>query len=79
MGENIFPLRFTVMELEEAVHILKKIVKNNSTNGENHFDLTLVPAVEKPLYVEALKVSQQSIKDGVITKDDFLRRVHIEG
>lgn len=67
------------MQLEEAIEVLKKVVKNNSTNGDNHIDLTLVPAADRPLYVEALKVSGTAIREGAISKEDFNRKVHIEG
>lgn len=67
------------MQLDQAIEILKKTVKNNSTNGDNHIDLTLVPAQDRPLYVEALKVSGTAIKEGAISKEDFLRKVHVEG
>lgn len=65
------------MELEQAIEMLRNIVKNNSTNDDNHFDLTLVPADKKAQYSKALVVAQLAIKDGKITRDEFLRQVHI--
>jgi hypothetical protein len=66
------------MELESAIEILKKAVKYTGTNDGKHIDLTLVPAEQRPVYDEALKVSQLSIKEGKITRDEFLRRVHLD-
>ncbi len=66
------------MELDQAIELLKKAVKNNATNDENHIDLTVVPTEERPKYQEALMVSQIAIRHGKITKEDFNRRVHLE-
>jgi hypothetical protein len=66
------------MELDTAIELLKKAVKYTGTNDEKHIDLTLVSANDRPMYEEALKVSQLSIKEGKITRDEFLRRVHLD-
>jgi hypothetical protein len=65
------------MDLDSAIELLKNVVKNNSTNDENHFDLTIVPASERKRYEKALVISQIAIKEGKISKDEFLRRVQI--
>lgn len=65
------------MDLEAAIELLKKIVKNNSTNDENHFDLSIAPAEERGKYEKALMVSQMAIKEGKIGRDEFLKRVRI--
>lgn len=65
------------MELENAIELLKNAVKNTSTNDTNHIDLTLVPAEDRHKYEEAMKISGLAIKEGKITRDEFLRRVHI--
>lgn len=65
------------MDLEQAIELLKRVVKNNSTNDENHLDLTLVPTEDKPKYQKALIVAQLAIQEGKITKDDFKHRIHL--
>lgn len=65
------------MHLDQAIELLRNAVKNNSTNGDNHIDLTLVRADVRPQYEEALKVAQLAIHKGVITKDDFLHRIQV--
>ena len=57
---------------------MKKIVKNNGVNGENHIDIGLVSTEERPLYEKALIVSQLAIKSGKITKDEFERRTSLD-
>jgi len=66
------------MNLDEAIQILKKAVKHTGTIDQKHIDLTVVPANERGIYEKALAVSQMSIKDGKITRDDFMRRVNLD-
>jgi hypothetical protein len=66
------------MDLDQAIELLKKAVKNNATNDQKHIDLTVVPSEQRLRYQEALKVSQMAIRQGTISKDDFNRRVHLE-
>lgn len=63
------------MELEEAIQLLKRAVKHPGTMDQKHIDLTIIPTVEHPKYFEAMKVSQESIKEGKISRDEFNRRV----
>lgn len=67
------------MSLDEAIELLKTAVKNNGTNDQNHIDLTLVPVNELATYQKAMAISALSIKDGKISREEFLRRVHLEG
>lgn len=66
------------MELEQAIELLKSVVKNNSTNDENHMDLSLVPTEERAKYQKALVVSRLAIQEGKMTQDEFKRLVHID-
>lgn len=65
------------MDLDAAIEILKNAVKYTGTIDQKHIDLTLVPIQERPKYEKALVVSQLSIKEGKISRDEFLRRVHL--
>jgi hypothetical protein len=65
------------MELDEAIRLLKKTVKNNGTNDNNHIDFTLVPANELPKYEKALRLVKLAIMEGKISQDDFAARVHL--
>lgn len=66
------------VELNDAIALIKKTVKNAGTIDQKHIDLTLVPAEEQPRYVEALKTVQTAIKGGIIGRDEFNRRVHLD-
>ena len=66
------------MDLEQAIEILKKAVKFTGTIDQKHIDLTIVPADKRPMYEKAMAVGAISIKDGKITRDEFLRRVHLD-
>lgn len=65
------------MELEQAINMLKKTVKENGTNDMKHIDLGLVPAEDKELYEKALRVVKLAILDGKMTQADFAARVHL--
>ena len=67
------------MDINEAINLLKGTVKHTGNIDQKHIDLTLIPAEKRAIYETALAVSAISIKEGKITKDEFLRRVHIEG
>jgi hypothetical protein len=66
------------MELETAIELIRKAVKNAGTVDQNHIDLTLVPAKDLATYKVALMVSQTAIKEGKITRDEFLRQAHLD-
>ncbi len=66
------------MELEQAINMLKAIVKNAGNVNQNHLDLSLVSAEQRPKYEEALKFSQEAIKEGKITKEEFQRKLNLK-
>lgn len=65
------------MEIEAAIELLRKIVKNNSTNDTRHMDLTLVPVEERDRYEKALKIVKIAIIEGKLTQEDFSARIHL--
>lgn len=67
------------MELDQAIELLKRTVKNNGTNDQKHIDLGLVSAQEKPIYEKALIVAKLAIIEGKISQDEFMARVHLNG
>lgn len=67
------------MNLDEAIELLKVAVKPTGTNEEKHIDLGLVPNQDKAKYQKALAVSQLAIREGKITKDEFNKRVNLDG
>ena len=65
------------MDLDQAIDLLKNAVKHTGNIDQKHIDLTIVPADKRALYEKAMAVSALSIKDGKITRDEFLKRVHL--
>lgn len=65
------------MDVEKAIGLLQRIVKENGTNDLKHLDIGLVPADERPIYEEALKVVKVAILKGKMTQDELLGRIHI--
>lgn len=65
------------IQIDEVINKLKTIVKNAGTVDQNHLDLSLIPSEKRDEYEEALKKSYQAIKAGVISKDEFLRRLKL--
>ena len=59
------------MELQQAIEMLKKTVKNNGTNDSNHIDLGLVPVELKEAHAKALRLVKVAIIEGKITQADF--------
>lgn len=65
------------MDLETALNLIRKTVKNNGTNDMKHIDLGLVPANERPAYEKALTVVKLALIEGKLSQEEFLARVHL--
>ena len=72
------PVEVTV-EINQAIELLKRAVKHTGTIDQKHIDLTVIPVEDKPKYEEALVVDMTAIKAGTITRDEFNRRVRLDG
>lgn len=66
------------MELEAAIKLLKKAVKHTGTIDQKHIDLTIVSAEDRELYQLALKVAQESVKQGLLTREILLNKLGIQ-
>jgi hypothetical protein len=66
------------MDLENAIELLKKIVKHTGVIDQKHIDLTLVPVDQREVYQKALVVAKVGIKDGKMTQDEFMRKVCLD-
>jgi len=65
------------VELEQAINLLRNAVKHTGTIDQKHIDLTIVPNEKRPEYEKALVICQTSIKEGKISRDEFLAKVHL--
>ncbi len=66
------------MDLEQALNLIKIAVKFTGTIDQKHIDLTVIPAEKRAIYEKALAVCQISIKDGKMSRDEFIKRVHLD-
>ena len=65
------------MTLDEAITILKNVVKYSEVKNQKHLDLTLVSAQERPLYQTALVVANLEVEKGTLSQDDLKSRLGI--
>jgi hypothetical protein len=57
--------------LQEAVQLLKTIIKNSTATDQFlHIDLSLVPAEQRGVYESALKTTYRAILKGEISRED---------
>lgn len=64
------------MELEQALQKLRNITKTSSSlDAFQHIDLSLAPASERADYELALKTLYKNIYEGVLTKDEAMRKI----
>lgn len=68
-----------IVDLNQAIELLKRAVKYTGVIDQKHIDLTVVPVEDKPKYEEALMVAMTAIKAGTISRDEFNRRVRLDG
>lgn len=65
------------MELEHAIKLLKKAVKDNGTNDTKHLDLGLISSDQRPTYQKALVVAKLAVLEGKLTHDELLGKIHL--
>lgn len=66
------------MQLDHAIELLKNAVKYTGTIDQKHIDLSVIPSEKRELYERAMAVAVLSIKEGKITRDEFMRRVNLD-
>lgn len=66
------------MTFEEAVTLLKKIVKESAIPGQKHLDLTLAKAEDVGCYEQALVVTNQAMAKGEVTREQLLKQLGLD-
>ncbi len=59
------------MSLDEAIVLLKNAVKESNVKKQPHIDLTLVDAPERSKYQLALFITQNAVKNNIISETEL--------
>jgi len=63
------------MNLDQAIDLVKKAVKESHLVGQKHVDLSLVDASERAEVEKALMYCQANVAQGVISQEDLKTRL----
>lgn len=66
------------MTLDECFSLVQNAVKPTGVIDQNHIDLTIIPAAERPRYEAALAQIQLAVKENQISKEVMLRRLGLD-
>lgn len=64
-----------MMELDAAIHLLRKIVNDSHLDNQKRIDFSLVNAHEIPVYEEAMKCVKVAVINGEISQEDLNTRL----
>jgi hypothetical protein len=67
-----------LMNLEEAISLLKNAVKYSEVKNQKHIDLTLCSADERPKYQKALVIVNDEVKKGTLTDSELKSRLTLD-
>ena len=59
------------MTIEQAVKLLKNIVKDSHLDNQKHLDLTLAPAEERDRYQHAMMLVRQEVAQGRMSEEEL--------
>ena len=66
------------MHLDEAIELLKKIVKYSTIIDQKHLDLSVATAHERPIMQKALVIARVEVEKGTITDQELKQRLGID-
>ena len=61
----------STLSFDEAITLLKKIVKFSEVKNQKHIDLSICTAPERPLCQKALVVVNLEVQKGTLTQDQL--------
>ena len=64
-----------VQNLDQAISLLKKIVKFSAIEGQKHIDLSVGLAEERIYYQKALMFAQLEVEKGTLTAEELKQRL----
>jgi hypothetical protein len=66
------------LSLDEAVTLLKKIVKFSEVKNQKHIDLSLSLAEDRPRYQKALAIVNLEVEKGTLTENQLKIKLGID-
>jgi hypothetical protein len=61
--------------LDEAISLLKQIVKYSAVDGQKHLDLSVAIAEERYLFQKALMLAQTEVEKGTLKAEELKQRL----
>lgn len=68
-------MNLNVQNLDEAIALLRTIVKYSAVEGQKHIDFTIGAADNKIHYQKALMLAQNEVEKGTLTADELKQRI----
>lgn len=65
----------TNLNFEDAIKLLKNIVKYSNIEGQKHLDLSICVAHERELYQRALMLVNLEVEKGTLTEDQLKQKL----
>lgn len=62
-------------ELDQAINLLKKAVKESHLKNQRHIDMTIPMASERSKYEKALALTRAYVKADKISEEDLKKRL----
>lgn len=67
-----------IMNIDEAIELLKNAVKESHIEGQKHIDLSLVDAGERLSYEKALVLCRSQVAQGKLTDEELKTRLGLD-
>ncbi len=68
----------SILNFDEAVELLKKIVKFSEVKNQKHIDLSLCLAEDRAQFQKALMIVNLEVEKGSLKREELLTKLGIE-
>jgi hypothetical protein len=68
-------MSLTVDNLDQAILLLKNVVKYSAIDGQKHLDFSICIAEERASYQKALMLAQTEVEKGTLSSDELKKRL----
>jgi hypothetical protein len=63
------------MNFEQAIEVLRNLVKFSAIEGQKHLDLSIATAEDRPTCEQALMICRQEVAQGKLSEEDLRARL----